>query len=464
MYDLASATPAAPIATLHNPTPAGEDGFGLAVAVSEDYVIVGALCDDSENFNQGAAYVFDQDEPALPVTADIVDVTPDPRNTNAGTVTIIFSEDVTGVDVGDFTLTRDGGNVEISGLTVVPAQGPASTYTLDLSSVTGRAGSYLLTLFAAGSGITNLAGNPLIADASDDWTTNSTVAGRCLFYNNSKFDGNNPAANAGDDGAIAPDKEALLPGAGKAAFKNYISFVRGINGIMVDIEGLPVSTLDATDFAFRYGNDDTPGDWLAAANPTTIALRPGAGTGGSDRITLVWPDQAIPNANWLQVSVLANDHTGLPANDVFYFGCAIGDTGNDPLYPKVNSSDVTRIRNNYSGFGSVPITNVYDFNRDGKVNSQDVTICRYYYSGFGGLKLITPPPAAPNPTSAPALPAGSVALDPVLTQPGAGWGASVYLDLAWVDQVLRPKPKNAGSDGASVPAGLVDWVLAGYAV
>jgi len=40
----------------------------------------------------------------------------------------------------------------------------------------------------------------------------------------------------------------------------------------------------------------------------------------------------------------------------------------------------------------------------------------------------------------------------------------MYLDLAWVDQVLRPKPKNPGSDGAGVPGSLVDWVLAGYAV
>ena len=39
-------------------------------------------------------------------------------------------------------------------------------------------------------------------------------------------------------------------------------------------------------------------------------------------MTLLWADNAIPNGNWLQVTVLANDHTGRGANDVFYLGCA----------------------------------------------------------------------------------------------------------------------------------------------
>ena len=37
----------------------------------------------------------------------------------------------------------------------------------------------------------------------------STVMGRQLFYNNSAFDGNQTAANAKDDLAIAVDKVAL---------------------------------------------------------------------------------------------------------------------------------------------------------------------------------------------------------------------------------------------------------------
>ena len=40
--------------------------------------------------------------------ADIVDVTPDPRNTSVGEVTLSFSEPVTGFDIDDLSLTRDG--------------------------------------------------------------------------------------------------------------------------------------------------------------------------------------------------------------------------------------------------------------------------------------------------------------------------------------------------------------------
>ena len=99
------------------------------------------------------------------------------------------------------------------------------------------------------------------------------VRGRWLFYNDSSFDGNDPAANAADDLAIAPDKGALLPGAGTATLANYTSYSRGINGVMVDVAGLAGATLDATDFVFRYGTGDDPSGWTAAASPASITVR-----------------------------------------------------------------------------------------------------------------------------------------------------------------------------------------------
>ena len=270
------------------------------------------------------------------------------------------------------------------------------------------------------------------------------VRGRFLFYNNSKFDGNNPAANAADDAAIAPDKQALLPGGGKAAFKNYTTFSRGINGVMIDVDPLPGVPFSATDFAFRCGNDDVPAGWAQAADPTTIAVRAGAGIGGSDRVTLVWADNTIPNGRWLQVTVLANDRTGLAANDVFYFGCAVGETGNSTADAKVNSQDVTLIRNNYSGFGTVGIGSVYDFNREGKVNSQDVTICRNCYSGFTPLRLITPPASAPGALGGAPLLAAE-AHDAVLREDSDGWDVRLCFDLAWSREIARPQPRQKTS-------------------
>jgi hypothetical protein len=80
--------------------------------------------------------------------------------------------------------------------------------------------------------------------------------GRYVFYNHSRYDDNDPAANGKDDGAIAPDKTPLRPGQ-SAGFVNYTSYSRGINGIMVDIEDLP-GVPGAADFRFRVGNR-TPG-------------------------------------------------------------------------------------------------------------------------------------------------------------------------------------------------------------
>jgi len=306
-------------------------------------------------------------------------------------------------------------------------------------------------------------------------TVDSAIGGRHLFYNRSKFDGNNSAANAADDVAIDPAKEALLPGGGKAAFKNYTTFSRGLNGIMVDVAGLPSTTLDAArDFGYRYGNDDTPSAWATAANPTSITVRAGAGTGGSDRVTLIWPDNAIPNGNWLQVTVLANAHTGLAAADVFYFGGAIGDTGNSTADAKVNSQDVTRMRNNYTGFGTVDITSVYDVNRDRKVNSQDVTICRNHYSGFSPLRLFWPPFAPPSPASDPALLATGAAAPSansaeasralagaVLGQDGIDWSLlQAYLDLTWTWESERGNPKQKSSHSEANSAALLAQVFA----
>ncbi len=107
---------------------------------------------------------------------------PDPRNTNSGTVTIEFTEPVTGVDVADFGLTRNGTAVSLTDLTV---GGSGTTYTLDLSAQTAAAGRYVLTLTAAGAGIQDPAGNALGTDASDTWVMSATVLGRYVFYNQS---------------------------------------------------------------------------------------------------------------------------------------------------------------------------------------------------------------------------------------------------------------------------------------
>ena len=66
----------------------------------------------------------------------------------------------------------------------------------------------------------------------------SAVTGRHVFYNRSSFDGNDGAASGTDDGGIASDKAALLPGE-TSTWANVINYNRGINGVMIDIANLP---------------------------------------------------------------------------------------------------------------------------------------------------------------------------------------------------------------------------------
>lgn len=211
------------------------------------------------------------------------------------------------------------------------------------------------------------------------------VVGRWVFYNNSAFDGNDPAASAADDGAIATDKAASPPGL-QTSFANYTSYSKGINGIMVDIARLPTATAPtAADFAFETGNTyPFTQPWTTTApTPASVTLRRGAGVAGSDRITLVWPDGQIQKT-WLRVRVAATANTGLSQEDVFYFGNWPGETGNKPRVKRLNGivvhaapvdkTDVARTARNRTrrrNPAPVLVTSTFDFNRDGVVNVLD---------------------------------------------------------------------------------------------
>jgi hypothetical protein len=69
VYNLLSATPTAPTASLANPSPVASDQFGVSVAVSGTRVVVGAWADDPGATDAGSAYVYDMlnGTPALPV-------------------------------------------------------------------------------------------------------------------------------------------------------------------------------------------------------------------------------------------------------------------------------------------------------------------------------------------------------------------------------------------------------------
>jgi len=179
----------------------------------------------------------------------------------------------------------------------------------------------------------------------------------------------------------------------------------------------------------KVGNDDAPQGWANAPAPVSVTVRPGMGIGGADRVSIIWPDGAIVG-QWLQVSVLATPATGLEAEDVFFFGNAIGDTGNSPTDALVTVTDELATRSSYRGLADLaPIDEVTDFNRDRLVNVTDRIITRNHCGGLGGaLELIT----------APAVDRMDVDLGAVLA------AASDSIEFSWLAEIELEVPSTRG--------------------
>jgi hypothetical protein len=267
----------------------------------------------------------------------------------------------------------------------------------------------------------------------------AAVVDRHVFYNNSAFDA---GAGKTNDDAVATDKTALLPGQ-TATFDNYTSYSRGINGVMVDISDVP-GTVTASDFEFRVGNHGDPSTWATAPNPQSVTLRRGDGTGASDRVTIIWANGAIAN-QWLQVTVLASARTGLAADDVFYFGNAVGEAGDSDAHTLVNATDQIFARNHPTG--SADVEDPHDYNRDGEVDNADELVARGNQTDRYGALVLLQAPEAPG---AGALGAAPPEQEVLLENP------------TWVYQ-FEPSPADADDPESDDPiAQAVDKLLASY--
>lgn len=218
----------------------------------------------------------------------------------------------------------------------------------------------------------------------------ATILGRYVFYGGSAFDAGSSVASA-----IAPDKAPLLPG-GAASFANYTSYSRGINGIAIDVVNWPTTPV-AADFTLSTGNNTNPAGWSVLSQPVTYSIQRGVGVGGSDRVVLRLPDNAVRNA-WLQVTVNPTADTGLSSSDTFYFGNAVADDGHNLSTTVVDSSNQTAASSDLHTFvNPASLYDKYDFNRDGRVDATDQVIARYSVNTVASaLRLITAP-AAPDP-------------------------------------------------------------------
>jgi hypothetical protein len=86
---------------------------------------------------------------------------------------LLFSEPVSGLDVGDLQLTLDGGPSLLTGTETLSTE-DNRTWTLgSLADLTGARGTYMLTLTAAEPAIVDNAGSSMAAPASDSWVMDS---------------------------------------------------------------------------------------------------------------------------------------------------------------------------------------------------------------------------------------------------------------------------------------------------
>lgn len=111
------------------------------------------------------AFSFTWDETGPTATFEPVG---SPRFTPVNPV-VAFNEGVTGVSIEDFTLTRNGISVDLTGLTVTALTG--KRHQVNLAGVTAPSGDYVLELVPAGSGIIDNAGNAIESGATTSWMT-----------------------------------------------------------------------------------------------------------------------------------------------------------------------------------------------------------------------------------------------------------------------------------------------------
>lgn len=111
------------------------------------------------------------------ITADIIDVAPDPRASGASSITIQFSQPVNGFGLEDLVLTRNGVVAPWNANQTLSALDNAIWTLNGLGGITFAAGEYELSL-GVGSGIASFDGQGLLGGASDSFTvTTSTITG-----------------------------------------------------------------------------------------------------------------------------------------------------------------------------------------------------------------------------------------------------------------------------------------------
>lgn len=157
-------------------------------------------------------------------------------------------------------------------------------------------------------------------------------------------------------------------------YDHLINTSRGLNGVVLDFDGL--GDLNDLVFAFQWSGQNLAANsdidnWLAAPSPNSTTLHVGQGVSGSDRVQILWENNAIVN-RFLRINVTTPG--GSTVAELFA-GHLLGETGgpSEGLYT-ITFGDITPIR---AAVGqTVDAGSLADIDKNGTVTFADISLMR----------------------------------------------------------------------------------------
>jgi hypothetical protein len=259
VYDLSSATPQVPAATLVNPDPQAGDGFGVAVAVSGERVVVAAYLDDGGAPDAGRAYVYDLDSPQ-PDDPFLVLTRPGAAANDGFGTSLAISGDriIVGIETADASAANSGsaalfdlssptpGVPVVTLLNPAPAAGCYFGTSVSISGDTVAVGAYRDGSVAGNGGACHVydLGGPApqlpvrtlrkAAPAEGDFFGNAvSVSGSRILVGASHAD----TGTKGSGAAYLHDLQSATPAVALAVFSNPVAASADQFGAAVAIEG-----------------------------------------------------------------------------------------------------------------------------------------------------------------------------------------------------------------------------------
>ena len=234
VYDLSSATPTVPVATLNNPTPATGDNFGSSVAISGTGIVIGAYQDDTGQTDAGSAYVYNLTSapPTVPVSV-LNNPSPGAGDYFGSSVAIDGTRFVVGA-LANITGGRSAGSAYIYDFNSPTPTIPILTLNKPMPVSSDRFGISVA-----------ISGTRVVVGASGD-DTGTTSAGSAYGY---------------DLNSLTPDVPIVTWRNPTPTSSAYFGYSVAISGTRV-VAGTPQDDTGATDAGSAYAYD------LASATPT----------------------------------------------------------------------------------------------------------------------------------------------------------------------------------------------------